>query len=289
MKKRIGIIGGTGLYEMEGLSEIKRESVKTPFGDPSDEYITGVLEGRDVVFLPRHGVKHMLLPSEINYKANIYGMKMLGVEWIIAVAAVGSLKLELKPLDIVIPDQFLDRTSRAREMTFFGDGICAHIGLAEPVCPDLVDVLYDTARSAGATAHKGGTYVNIEGPAFSTKAESNLYRKWDMDIIGMTNMAEAKLAREAEICYVTMACVTDYDCWYQDESVEDVNVEMIVQNLRKNEENSKKVLRHAVSKIPQKRRCVCQHALKGAIITSPDRISPGVRKRLDAIIGKYLK
>ncbi len=288
-KGRVGIIGGSGLYDMEGLSQIKRCRLKTPFGEPSGEYITGVLEGRDVVFLPRHGEGHRLLPSEINYRANIYGMKELGVEWIISVSAVGSLKNELKPLDIVLPHQFVDRTNQARGMTFFGDGICAHIAFAEPVCKELAGILYDAATKIGATAHNGGTYVNMEGPAFSTKAESHLYRSWGMDVIGMTNIAEARLAKEAEICYATVACVTDYDCWHLDESVEEVSVELIVQNLLKNIKTSKGLLKDAIPNLPKERRCGCQHALKDAIITSRDSISPETKRRLDIIIGKYVK
>ena len=288
LKGRVGIIGGSGLYDIEGIKDVKAVKVKTPFGDPSDEYTTGVLEGQEVVFLPRHGKGHRRLPSEVNYRANIYGMKSLGVEAIISVSAVGSLKKELRPLDIVVPDQFVDRTNQARKMTFFGDGIAAHIAFAEPVCPELSMVLVDAGRGSGATMHEKGTYLNMEGPAFSTKAESLLYRSWGMDVIGMTNMAEAKLAREAEICYATLACVTDYDCWYAAEGHECVTVDLIIQNLLKNVAVSKEILKKAIPKIPGMRNCVCRNALKDAIITSRDAISPEAKKRLGIIIGRYV-
>lgn len=288
LKGRIGIIGGSGLYNIEGIKSVKNVKVKTPFGDPSDEYTVGVLEGREVVFLPRHGRGHVLLPSELNYRANIYGMKKLGVEMIISVSAVGSLKEELKPLDIVVPDQFVDRTNHARQMTFFGNGIVAHISFADPVCPDLSSALVKAGRAAGATMHESGTYINMEGPAFSTKAESYLYKSWGMDIIGMTNLAEAKLAREAEICYAALACVTDYDCWYEHAGFESVTVDIIIQTLLKNVEMSKKILKEAVREIPLKRACGCGKALENAIITSRDRISPKVKKDLALIIGKYV-
>ena len=216
MSAKIGIIGGSGFYNIEGIKDVGKISVKTPFGDPSDEFITGVLGGKEVVFLARHGKGHRALPSEINYRANIYGMKKLGVEQIISVSACGSLKEELKPLDIVIPDQFIDRTNIGRQMTFFGDGIVAHIQFADPICPQLSKALAEAGRKVGANVHLGGVYINMEGPQFSTKAESHLYRSWGVDIIGMTNLAEAKLSREAEICYATVACITDYDCWRMD-------------------------------------------------------------------------
>jgi len=282
---KIGIIGGSGLYQIDGLKDTKWVKVNTPFGDPSDEYLTGVLEGRDVVFLPRHGRGHRILPTELNYRANIYGMKKLGVERIISVSAVGSLKETIKPLDIVIPDQFVDRTNMARNSTFFGDGAVAHISFAEPVCPDLANLSCDIARGLDANVHFGGTYLNMEGPAFSTKAESNLYRQWGMDIIGMTNMPEAKLSREAEICYVTLAFVTDYDCWRQTV----VDIKEVLDNLFKNVGLAKKIIKTVVAKMPLKRKCHCASALKDAIVTSGKLIPEETKEKLDIIIGKYIK
>lgn len=289
MTVKIGIIGGSGFYEMEGVKNIKKVKVTTPFGDPSDDFVTGVSGDTEVVFLARHGKGHRISPSEINYRANIYGMKKLGVERIISVSACGSLKEELKPLDIVIPDQFVDRTNEARRMTFFGEGIVAHIAFAEPVCPDLAAALNEAGEEAGAAMHLGGTYINMEGPQFSTKAESKLYRTWGMDIIGMTNMAEAKLSREAEICYATLACVTDYDCWRMDEKNETVTVEMIIQNLLKNVETSKRIVKTVLPKLGGERQCACAAALENAIITRPDAIAPAAKRRLELIIGKYVK
>lgn len=289
MKGRIGIIGGSGFYHIEGLKKKKAVRMKTPFGDPSDEFITGVLEGREVVFLTRHGKGHRISPSEVNYCANIYGMKKLGVGRIISVSACGSLRKELKPMDIVIPDQFVDRTSQARRMTFFRDGIVAHIQFADPVCPDLSKLLYDCGRKVGATMHLGGTYLNMEGPQFSTKAESELYRSWGMDIIGMTNIGEARVAREAEICYATLGCITDYDCWYLDESVESVSLELIIQNLLKNVGTAKKLVKVALAGLSEDRRCNCGMALKDAIVTRPEAIPAATKKRLKPIIGKYIK
>ncbi|MFH1995995.1 MAG: S-methyl-5'-thioadenosine phosphorylase [Candidatus Omnitrophota bacterium] len=286
MAGTIGIIGGSGLYEIDGIHGIHQVTVETPFGSPSDSYTVGEFEGIKVVFLPRHGKGHRLLPGELNYRANIYGMKKLGVERIISVSAVGSLKRELKPLDIVIPDQFVDRTNQGRKMTFFGDGVAAHVSLADPVCGDLAKVLFEAGKKVGATVHKGGTYVNMEGPAFSTRAESRLYRSWGMDVIGMTNMAESRLAREAEICYATLACVTDYDCWIMDEESEPVTVDIIIQNVAKNVAVSKKLLRAALPNV-SKKLCSCQYALKGAIITARDAITDVARKRLDIIAGRY--
>ncbi len=289
-EKKIGIIGGSGLYKMEGLRGIKRIKLKTPFGAPSDEYITGELEGRPVVFLPRHGRGHRLLPGEINYRANIYGFKELGVEWLIGIGAVGSLKEELKPRDIVLPEQFFDRSKGNRKSTFFGDGIVAHINFTYPVCPALLEILYQAGLDCGATIHKGGTYVNMEGPAFSTRAESNIYRQWGLDIIGMTNLTEAKLAREAEICYVTLAAVTDYDCWKEEEDgKEEVAVEIILKNMAKNEKLASRIIKLSVVRIPAGRNCECKDALKNAIVTSPDMISPEVREKLKLLVGKYLK
>ncbi|MFH1190216.1 MAG: S-methyl-5'-thioadenosine phosphorylase [Candidatus Omnitrophota bacterium] len=287
MEGRIGIIGGSGLYSMERIKKAKRVRVKTPFGEASDEYVTGSMDGIDVVFLTRHGKGHRISPSEVNYCANIYGMKKLNVDRIISVSACGSLKKELKPLDIVIPDQFVDRTSQARRMTFFREGIVAHIQFADPVCPDLAGILYEAGRKAGANIHMGGTYLNMEGPQFSTRAESNLYRSWGMDVIGMTNIGEARLAREAEICYATLACITDYDCWYQSE--EQVSLEMIIQNLLKNVDRSKIILAEALPRLAGHRTCVCASALKDAIVTDPKVIPAKTKEKLELIIGKYIK
>lgn len=286
---KIGVIGGSGLYDVKELEAKKWVKVTTPFGSPSDDYLTGKLEGCELVFLPRHARGHKILPSELNYRANIYGMKKLGVEWIISVSAVGSLKEEIKPLDIVIVDQFVDRTNQARKTTFFGDGVCGHIGFADPICSILSKILYEVAKEQGATVHKSGTYINMEGPAFSTKAESNLYRSWGMDIIGMTNIAEARLAREAEICYATMAMVTDYDCWRQVEDAEHVTIDMIIENLMKNVDTAKRIIKSAIGKIPQKRACSCATALKNGIITSSKFIPEKKKDELNLIIGKYLK
>lgn len=286
---KIGIIGGSGLYNIEGLEDVKCMKVKTPFGNPSDDYITGNLEKKDVVFLPRHGKGHRILPSELNYRANIYGMKKLGVERIISIATVGSFRKELKPLDILVVSQFVDRTNQARKTTFFGEGVAAHIPFSEPVCPELSRILYQTGKDIGATMHSGGTYLNMEGPAFSTLAESLLYKSWGMDVIGMTNMPEARLAREAEICYSTLAMITDYDCWHQSEGTESVTIELIVQNLMKNTATAKRLIKEALRNIPDKRRCRCKDALKDAIITSKDLIPEKKKKEIDIIIGKYIK
>lgn len=284
---KIGIIGGSGLYEIEGLKNARWVKVTTPFGEPSDEYMLAQLSGREVVFLPRHGRGHRIMPAELNYPANIYGMKKLGVEMIISLSAVGSFKEEIRPLDILIPDQYVDRTNQARKTTFFGNGIVAHVSLAEPSCPVLAKVLYETGKSLGLRMHMGGTYLNMEGPAFSTKAESKLYRSWGMDVIGMTNMPEARCAREAEICYTTMAMVTDYDCWHQEAGT--VDVQTIIRNLLKNVDNVKRVLKEAIPRLPLKRECACATALKDAIITRPELIPDGIKKKLDIIIGKYIK
>ncbi|MFA6141764.1 MAG: S-methyl-5'-thioadenosine phosphorylase [Candidatus Omnitrophota bacterium] len=289
MSGKIGIIGGSGFYNIGGIKDVKAVAVKTPFGDPSDKFMCGVLEGVEVAFLARHGAGHKVLPSEINYRANIYAMKKLGVERIISVSACGSLKEELKPLDIVIPDQFLDRTNYGRRMTFFGDGIVAHIPFAEPVCEHLSKALYDAGCKVGAKMHLGGTYVNMEGPQFSTKAESNLYRSWGMGIIGMTNLAEAKLAREAEICYATLACITDYDCWRMDQVSETVSLEMVMGNLLKNVDVSKNILKIVLPKLADARECACVTALKDSIVTAPQFIPAETKKKLELIIGKYIK
>jgi len=282
----IGVIGGSGLYEMEGLRDVRNVAVETPFGAPSDEYITGVLDGVRMVFLPRHGKGHRLLPSEVNYRANIYGMKKLGVTRIISVSAVGSMKEEIAPGHIVIPDQFIDRTNATRANTFFGNGVVAHVQFADPVCPDLSGWLYEAATAAGATVHRGGTYICMEGPAFSTRAESNLYRSFGVSVIGMTNIPEAKLAREAEICYGVIALSTDYDCWH--ESHDDVSVDAILAIIRQNVAMSKSIIGHAVKRIAPERPCPCASALTYAIITDRGAIAAEARERLDLLIGRYL-
>ena len=281
----IGIIGGSGLYSMPGLTDTRAFSVDTPFGQPSEAYVLGTLEGRRVAFLARHGHGHRILPSELNFRANIYGFKQLGVERILSISAVGSLKEEHRPLDFVIPDQFFDRTSK-RVSTFFGEGIVAHVSFADPVCAELSCVLEAACRQAEVNGKRGGTYVCMEGPQFSTKAESNVYRSWGMDIIGMTNLQEAKLAREAEICYSTLAMVTDYDCWHP--AHESVTVEQVVANLRKNAENACKVVRYAVAAIPKTRGCKCGRALAVAIQTDRDKIPPHTRQKLSLLLDKYL-
>src|SRR3954471_6169558 len=265
----IGIIGGSGLYDMTELTDREEQTLTTPFGDPSGAYVIGTLRGKRVAFLPRHGVGHRILPSELNFRANIYGMKVLGVERILSASAVGSLKLEYKPLDIVVPDQFFDRT-KGRISTFFGRGIVAHVAFAHPICGDLSAIAADSAAQVGATVHRGGTYVNMEGPQFSTLAESKLYRSWGTDVIGMTNLQEAKLAREAEICYATLALVTDYDCWHPDH--DSVTVDQIVAVLHKNAENACNVVRHVVGTVPKEHSCKCGQALAMAIMTDRSRI-----------------
>jgi len=282
---QIGIIGGSGLYHMPGLTDVREVQQKTPFGEPSDAYVLGALEGKKVAFLARHGRGHRLLPTELNFRANIWGFKQLGVERILSVSAVGSLKEEHRPLDFVIPDQFFDRT-RHRVDTFFGDGIVAHIGFADPVCPQLSGVVAAACEQAGVTGKRGGIYLNMEGPQFSTKAESNVYRSWGMDVIGMTNLQEAKLAREAEICYVTVAMVTDYDCWHPHH--DSVTVNQIIAVLMKNAENAAKVVRHTVSGMPADRTCRCGSALAHAIVTEPDKIPVATRQKLNLILDKYL-
>ena len=284
---KIGIIGGSGLYDIEGIQKIEKVTIGTPFGTPSDNYTTGILEGTQVVFLPRHGKGHHISPSEINYRANIFGMKKLGVNAIISVSACGSLKDDLKPMDFVIPDQFVDRTNKARESSFFTDGIVAHVAFADPVSPEVADILYKSAVNLGLPVHKGGTYINMEGPQFSTKAESNLYRSWGMDIIGMTNMAEAKLAREAEMSYATLAAVTDYDCWHT--AHESVTVEMIIQNLNNNVANAKKILKAAIPPLGKLTSFSADGALQYAIVTQRNCIHENLIKELDVIIGKYFK
>jgi 5'-methylthioadenosine phosphorylase len=285
MNISIGIIGGSGLYDMAELTDREERRVETPFGDPSAPYVIGTLRGKRVAFLARHGIGRRLMPSELNFRANIFGFKTLGVEYILSASAVGSLKQEYKPLDLVIPEQFLDRT-RGRVSTFFGGGLVAHVGFAHPFCSILSDVAYGAARSAKATVHKGGTYVCMEGPQFSTLAESQLYRSWGMDIIGMTNLQEAKLAREAEICYSTIALVTDYDCWHPEH--DQVTVEMIIANLTQNARTAQQVIAGAVASLPYERTCECASALKYAIITRPDAVPAEVRRKLAPLVGKYL-
>ncbi len=285
-EQAIGVIGGSGLYEMEGLTEVSTVRVETPFGEPSDEFVTGILNGVRMVFLPRHGRGHRLLPSEVNYRANIYGMKKLGVERIISVSAVGSLKEAIVPGHIVIPDQFIDRTKGVRADTFFGNGVVAHVAFADPVCAQLSNVLYDAAQRAGATVHKGGTYVCMEGPAFSTRAESFMYIGLGASIIGMTNLTEAKLAREAEICYGIIALSTDYDCWH--DAHEDVSVEAVIQIIKQNVATAKNIIRHAVADIAAERSCPCASALRYAVISDPKVIPAETRQNLDLLIGKYL-
>ena len=281
----IGIIGGSGLYEMEGLEAVREERVSTPFGDPSDRYLVGRLAGRSVAFLTRHGRGHRLMPSELNYRANIYGFKRLGAEVILSASAVGSMREDIQPLDIVIVDQFFDRT-RSRISTFFGNGLIAHVSFADPTCPSLGELLYRAGREVGATVHWGGTYLCIEGPQFSTRAESRIYRSWGVDVIGMTNLQEAKLAREAEISYATMALVTDYDVWHETE--EDVSVEAVIRILTQNVETAKRLIRAAIPRIPEVRSCPCAHALRDAIITARDAIPAQVKRDLAPIVGKYL-
>ncbi len=284
---QIGIIGGSGLYQMPELKDVEEVRVETPFGSPSDAFIVGSLEGVRVAFLPRHGRGHRYTPTNLPFRANIYGMKLLGVERILSASAVGSLQEQYAPLDMVIPDQFFDRTrARAHESTFFGDGIVAHVTFAHPVCKDLGDVLLAACGAADVKTHRGGTYLCMEGPAFSTVAESNVYRSWGMDVIGMTNLQEAKLAREAEICYATLALVTDYDCWHEEHDA--VSVETVVEYLNKNVRNAQVIMKEAVRQLADRPRgCGCGSALKNAIFTAPDLWPDETKKKLEAIIGKY--
>jgi 5'-methylthioadenosine phosphorylase len=283
---QIGIIGGSGLYDMAEVTDRKEVTLSTPFGDPSGPYVLGTLRGRRVAFLARHGAGHRLLPSELNFRANIFGMKTLGVEFILSASAVGSLKEEYKPLDIVIPDQFIDRT-KGRPSTFFGRGLAAHVGFAHPFCRILTGLVSAGGQAAGATVHAGGTYVCMEGPQFSTLAESKLYRSWGADVIGMTNLQEAKLAREAEICYATIALVTDYDCWHPDH--DSVTVDLVIANLIQNAQTAQRIIARAVDGLPYERSCECASALKYALITRPDAIPEQVKKDLAPIVGKYLQ
>ena len=281
----IGIIGGSGLYNLPGIERVREVRLATPFGRPSDAYVLGNLQGRKVAFLSRHGRGHVLLPAEVNSRANIYGFKKLGVERIISVSAVGSLQEEYRPMDMALPAQFFDRT-RQRASTFFGDGLVAHISFDTPVCPTVVGALAAACQEVGVRCHTGGTYVCMEGPAFSTKAESNVYRSWGMDLIGMTSLPEAKLAREAEICYATLAMVTDYDCWHPQHDA--VTVNAIIEYLQRNVENSQRILLKAIRAMPQQRDCKCASALAHAIFTDRRRISPRAKKKLSLLVGKYL-
>lgn len=284
---RFGIIGGSGLYQMPELTDVEEVKVPTPFGDPSDAFIVGTLESERVAFLPRHGRGHRYTPTEVPFRANIYAMKLLGVERILSASAVGSLQEKYAPLDMVIPDQFFDRTrGRVRESTFFGEGIVAHVSFAHPVCSALGDVLQDSCKAAGINVHRNGTYICMEGPAFSTVAESNVYRSWGMDIIGMTNLQEAKLAREAEICYATLALVTDYDCWHPGHDA--VSVETVIEYLNKNVRNAQTIMREAIKRLSNTQQaCKCSSALKNAIFTAQDLWPAATTKKLDAIIKKY--
>jgi 5'-methylthioadenosine phosphorylase len=282
----LGVIGGSGLYQMTGVHNGEWIAVDTPFGAPSDDYFIGEIDGVQIIFLPRHGRGHRLLPSELNFRANIYGMKKLGVEQLIAVSAVGSLKKEITPGEIVIPDQFIDRT-RGRIGTFFGRGIVAHVSFADPMCGELTQLLTEVGREIGATIHQGGTYVCMEGPQFSTRAESYLYRSWGADIIGMTNLQEAKLAREAELCFATLALATDYDCWNTEHG--DVMIEDVLAILGKNVTTAQAIIRQAIPRLARTRSCPCAHALKDAIITDRSMIPPSVKRELSPIVGKYLR
>ncbi len=281
----IGIIGGSGLYDMAELTDREERTLITPFGEPSGPYLLGTLRGKRVAFLARHGAGHRLLPSELNFRANLYGFKLLGVERILSASAVGSLREEYKPLDIVVPDQFFDRT-KGRISTFFGRGLVAHVAFAHPLCGDLSAIAADSAQEVGATVHRGGTYVNMEGPQFSTLSESRLYRSWGMDVIGMTNLQEAKLAREAEICYATLALVTDYDCWHPDH--DSVTVDLIIANLLQNAATAQKTIAEAVSRLAGPRTCACKDALATAIITRREYVPVQTLKDLEPIVGKYL-
>ena len=286
LQAEIGIIGGSGLYNMPGFSDVREVELETAFGAPSDAFTLGTLEGREVAFLARHGRGHRLMPSELNFRANIMGMKMLGVERILSLSAVGSLKQEHKPTDFLIPEQFVDRTYR-RISTFFGEGLVAHVAFGDPVCPEVASVMNTACQKANVVGKMGGTYICMEGPQFSTKAESNLYRSWGMDVVGMTNLQEAKLAREAEICYATLAMVTDYDCWHPEH--DSVTVDQIVAVLHKNAENACNVVKHAVSAMPKEHSCRCDQSLSLAIMTDRSQIPAATIERLRPIVGKYFE
>ena len=282
---KIGVIGGSGLYEIAGMTNVEEVRPNTPFGEPSDAIIIGELDGRSIAFLPRHGRGHTISPTEIPSRANIYALKALGVEWVISVSAVGSLKEGIHPLDLVVPDQIIDRT-KGRVNSFFDGGLVAHVSFAEPFCPTLSNILYHAALDVGANVHQEGTYIAMEGPLFSTKAESNMYRSWGASIIGMTALPEAKLAREAEICYATLACITDYDTWHETE--ESVTIEMALANLMLNADKAKKIIGLVAARIPEKRECGCAEALENAIITAPEKIPVRIKEDLELLIGKYV-
>jgi 5'-methylthioadenosine phosphorylase len=282
---KVGVIGGSGLYEMDAIERKRWVTVATPFGKPSDQFLTGRIGNREVAFLPRHGRGHKLLPSELNHRANIYAMKKLGVTRIVSISAVGSLKEEYKPGDVVLVDQFFDRTKRSRDFTFFGGGIVGHIAFADPICRQMLPTLADCARRAGAAVHVGGTYVNMEGPAFSTRAESHFHRRQGWDVVGMTNYGEARCAREAEICYATLAMVTDYDCWHPGHDA--VTTDMVVACLQKNVKTAQTIVSLAVSSLDPDADCSCQHALAGAIMTRPEAIPSATKRKLNLLLGKY--
>lgn len=282
----LGVIGGSGLYEMDGLEDVRWVKVETPFGPPSDDFMVGRLAGKTLVFLPRHGRGHRISPSELNARANIFAMKTLGVSRIVSVSAVGSMREGIRPGDIVVCDQFFDRT-RGRPSTFFQDGIVAHVHFADPVCPELSRILYDAGVEIGASMHWGGTYLVMEGPQFSTRAESRIYRQWGVDVIGMTNLPEAKLAREAEICYATLALATDYDCWHETE--EDVSIEAVLEVIRRNVSTAQSILRKVVDKVGSQRTCPCSRALENAIVTDPDQIPEKIKRDLAPLVGRYLQ
>lgn len=286
-KKIVGVIGGSGLYEIEGLKNVKRKKIKTPFGNPSDEYVIGDYEGVMLVFLPRHGRGHLIPPSDINYRANVFGMKLLGVEALVSISAVGSMKEEIEPGDIVIVDQFFDRTKGGRKATFFEKGIVSHISFGEPVCPQWSESVYQAAEQVSKRVHKGGTYLCMEGPQFSTRAESRIYRSWGVDVIGMTNLPEAKLAREAELCYAAVAFSTDYDSWREGEEV--VTADAVLKTLRENADTAKKMIQKIPSAIPASPTCHCGTALKYALVTDPEKISKKIKERLKPLIGKYAR
>ena len=285
-KGKIGVIGGSGLYAMTGLENVQEVQIETPFGAPSDAYITGTLQGRDMVFLPRHGRGHRIAPSALNFRANIYGLKQLGVEWVLSVSAVGSMREDIHPGDLVLPDQFFDRT-RSRISTFFDRDVVVHVAFADPVCSVLARAAHEAAVQSSATVHFGGTYLCIEGPQFSTRAESNIYRQWGVDVIGMTNLPEARLAREAELCYATLALATDYDCWH--ESASDVDIEAILALIHRNVELAQEVIERMTPQVPHTRSCPCSTALQQAIITSPEFIPDAAKERLGLLIGPYLQ
>ena len=284
--KTVGVIGGSGLYNIEGLTDVESVAVETPWGDPSDELVVGMLGDTKMVFLPRHGRGHKIMPTEINFRANIYAMKKMGVEWIISVSAVGSMKDHIAPGQVVIPSQFYDHT-KTRASTFFGNGLVAHVSMADPVCHTLSEDLYDVCINLGATVHKGGTYLCMEGPQFSSRAESNIYRSWGVDVIGMTNATEAKLAREAEICYASLSMATDYDCWH--EGHDDVTVEDLIETLTNNVDLAKGIIKRVVPEIDETRKCPCCDALKNAIITPADVVTQETKDRLGILIERYIK